>query len=191
MIKINKRNRNSPRWVEIAALVISAFSAYKSNQASGDAADLASEQANQQRKALEAQQRSANVQAQQERIKQIRESRIARARIIAQSTASGMGPGTSSVAGATGSIQSTAASNIGSINVAQSFSEQASNANINAANLAGQVAQRQAVAAQWQTLSNLGFSAFGQMGGWNSFNPEVKPAAASRTVSTNEFMGSK
>lgn len=176
MININKRNKNSPRWVQFAMLAVAALSAYQSHQASGDAADLASEQANQQRKALEAQQRSANVQAQQERIKQIRESRIARARIIAQSTASGMGPGTSSVAGAVGSIQSTASSNIGNINVAQSFSDQASAANINAANLAGQMAQKQAIAAQWQTLSNLGFSAFGQTGGWDMLKPKVKKA---------------
>lgn len=188
MVYLKKHKKQKPRFIGWIALALAGVGTYKAIESSNEAADIATEQAAQQRFALEAQQRAASVQAQQEKIKQIREARIARARIIAQSSAAGMGVGTSGVSGAVGSIGTQAGANIGTISQMQSFSDIASAANIRSATLAGEGAQAQATAAQWQSLSNIGFTTFGQLGGWTKLNEPVKSAIRSPKMSTSEFM---
>jgi len=144
----------------IAGLIISVVGLGLSYLQGEEAKQLEEDRSQSSKRAEEAQQRAANVKAQQERIKQTREARIARAQVISGATTSGIGAGSSGISGATSSISSQLGANIGSINVAQTFAEQASTANQQAANAASAGAIAGIQAQQWQTISGVGQSIF-------------------------------
>lgn len=91
------------------------------------------EASKQQKAAREAQARMSATEEQRKRIQATREARIRRAMIEGQTTAQGMGTGTSGYAGGTGSVASQFGSNIGHSNVMGDFAAQASAANQKAA----------------------------------------------------------
>lgn len=91
------------------------------------------EASKQQKAANEAQARMSATEEQRKRIQATREARIRRAMIEGQTTAQGMGTGTSGYAGGTGSVASQFGSNIGHSNVMGDFAAQASAANQKAA----------------------------------------------------------
>ncbi|MFA5142500.1 MAG: hypothetical protein WC471_06045 [Candidatus Woesearchaeota archaeon] len=161
-------------WVAIAALIISGVGMSQSHDANIAAANEREKQAQAERDAREASARSAEVSAQKERIKQQREARISRAKVLSAAQASGVAASSSGVVGATGSISSQEATNIGSINVAQDFASAASAANQRAATAQGNIANIQATAQQWQMIT----STFGAgKSSWNKvFGPDVKKA---------------
>jgi len=164
-------------FLGIASLVIGAFSAVSSYSAQSKAADAQQQQAQAQQEANAAQERSAKVQQQRDRLRQVREARIARARVISQASQSGLGAGTSGLVGGTGSISSQLGSNIGAINVAQTFADEASAANQKAANFGSQANRLSAEAGGWQALSGLAFGASNQFGGWQKLlGTPVQPA---------------
>lgn len=175
----------------IASLVVGAIGAYQSYSAQQDAADAAQQQAAAQREATAVQQRSANVQAQKDRIRQLREARVARARVLSSAVNMGIGTASTGVSGAVSSISSQYGENVGSINVAQTFAEKTSQAQQKAADFGVAAQGKMAEAAQWQTLSQIGFNAADKLGAWDKiFGPAVQPAQAqtpSRTVPTTEF----
>lgn len=170
----------------LAALAVAIIGLGVSYEQGQVAASQAEAQSAENRKAIQAQERAANVKAQQERIKAVREARIARAQLISGATTAGLGVGTSGVAGGVSSIASQMGANIGGINVAQTFSQQASAANQQAATLSGDIARTQATAAQWQMLSSVGSTIFKSNSG-----ASVAQAKASRTVGVDEFMNLK
>lgn len=130
--------------VVIAATVIGTavrfYSGIQQAEAAQDAADA-------QKEANKANQAAASAQAAQERIKQARAARIAAAQAEQAGANGGMGAGSSIISGAVGSASSQMASNIGQINVQESFAEQASIWNQKAADAMSS-------AAQWQSIGN-------------------------------------
>ena len=107
------------------------------------------EASKQQKAAREAQARMSATEEQRKRIQATREARIRRAMIEGQTTAQGMGTGTSGYAGGTGSVASQFGSNIGHSNVMGDFAAQASAANQKAADA-------QSSTMMWQTISGIG-----------------------------------
>lgn len=187
----------------IAAMVITGVSAYQGYQAQQEAASAQEQQAvaqqqqvAAQREATAVQQRSANVQSQKERVRQLREARVARARVLSSSINMGVGIASTGVSGAISSISSKYGENIGNINVAETFAEKTALAQQRAADFGTQASTfgaraqtKMAEAAQWQQLSQLGFQAAGGTGGFDKiFSPSIQPAAAQRTVGTTEFL---
>lgn len=187
----------------IAALVVGAVGIYQSYQAQQAAEEATQQQAiaqqqqaSAQREAATTQQRAANVQTQQEKVRQLREARIARARVLSSAVSMGIGTASTGVSGAVSSISSQYGENIGRINVAQTFAEKTAEAQQRAADFSSQAATfgasaqgHMAEAAQWQQLSQIGFQAAGATGGWgNIFGPPVKPAQAQRSVGATEFL---
>lgn len=155
--------------VLIGSALVGAASAVQSAQSQKKAAGAAQEQAQAQRESLAAQGRSATVETQRQRIAQIREARIRRAQVLASAGAEGMGlGGTSGVTGAVGSISSQMASNIGTINQQETFAQQATQANMAAADAASRVALYQAKGAQWQSIGGMAGTIFDRAGGWTS-----------------------
>jgi hypothetical protein len=65
-----------------------------------------------------------------------------------------IGGGTSGISGAASSVTSQAAQNIGMIGVSQTFADQASRANQQAADASSRVAQAQATGQQWGAIGN-------------------------------------
>ncbi len=184
--------------------VASAAMSYSSGQSAASAAEQQAaaqqQQATSVKEANAAQQRSANVQTQQERLRQVREARIARARVLSSGINAGMGVASTGISGGVSSITSQMGANIGTINQTQTFASQTAAAQQQAADFGSQAAMfgakaqaNQAEAAQWQQLSGLGFSAADKLGAWDKImGPAVQPAVAStaRTVGTTEFMSS-
>jgi len=107
------------------------------------------EASKQQKAANAAQARMSATEEQRKRIQATREARIRRAMIEGQTTAQGMGTGTSGYAGGTGSVASQFGSNIGHSNVMGDFASQASAANQKAADA-------QSSAMMWQTIGGIG-----------------------------------
>lgn len=105
----------------------------------------------------------ANVQAQRERVQQVREARIRRASVIsgAGNAGVGVGTGTSSMTGATSSIQSQLGNNLGTLGQMQSFGQQLSAANQREANAASDYITAGAQGAMWQSI----FGAVGKVAG--------------------------
>jgi hypothetical protein len=174
----NFKGRSKQRgFLGIAALVIGAVGTVASYSAQSKAADAQQQQAAAQREANVANDRAAKVQQQRDRLRQVREARIARARVISQASQSGVGEGTSGLVGGLGSISSQFGANIGAINVAQTFADEASAANQKAADFGAQANQFSAEAGGWQALSGLAFGASNQFGGWQKIlGTEVKQA---------------
>jgi len=176
-------------FFEGASLAVGAVGLAQGYSAQQGAADAQQQQAAATREAAATQQRSANVQAQQERVKQLREARIARARVLSSSVSMGVGTASTGVSGAVSSISSQYGENVGRINVAQTFAEKTSQAQQQAADFGVRAQGKMAEAAQWQQLSQLGFQAAEATGGFDKiFSPSIKPAQAQRTVGTTEFM---
>lgn len=113
----------------------------------------ANAQADAAKKAQRAQSRAASAQAQQERIKQIREARIRRGQMMAGAAGQGAGLASSGVAGGSSSISSQMGNNIGNINVQEGFAQIASRYNQQAADAGAKMQQ-------WQGISSLGMSMF-------------------------------
>jgi len=107
------------------------------------------EASKQQKAANAAQARMSATEEQRKRIQATREARIRRAMIEGQTTAQGMGTGTSGYAGGTSSVTSQFGSNIGHSNVMGDFASQASAANQKAADA-------QSSAMMWQTIGGIG-----------------------------------
>jgi hypothetical protein len=171
-------------FIGAAALVVSIIGLGVSYEQGQQAASSAEEQSRANERARQASERAANVRAQQERIKTQREARIARAQLVSGATSAGAGVGTSALSGGKGSISSQLGANIGSINVAQDFASQASTANQQAATAGAESTRHQAIASQWQMISNTGFSIFQQN------KPQVAKAQATtpaRTIGVDEF----
>ena len=139
-----------------------------------------SEQAAAQQRSQAAQDRASAVAAQRERLQQVRQSRIAQAQIINTSTQKGMGTGTSGVAGGTASATSQTGANIGSINVAQSFGQEASMWNSRAAAAATSAFNAQSNAQMWGNISNVGMSIFQGAGGFSMFKTPVAGAEGTK-----------
>lgn len=162
--------------VAIAAAVVGAastvYSAQQTKKAGKVAAEGARQQAEQQRLSSEAQGRQASVEAQRERIKQAREARIARGRVIASTEGTGIDSSSSGAAGAVGSVFSQAGYNVGNINQAQTFAQEASAANQAfadiGANTAATVAKYQSNAATGQAVGSIASSIFSTQGGFGS-----------------------
>lgn len=188
MREFKGRSKQRGFW-GIASLVLGAFGAYQSYSAQQDAAAAQQQQAAAQREATAVQQRSANVQSQKERVKQLREARVARARILSSAVNMGVGTASTGVSGAVSSVSSQYGENVGAINVAQTFAEKTSQAQQLAADFGVQAQGKMAEAAQWQSLSQLGFQAAGKLGAWEKLiTPAIAPAVAQRTVGTTEFL---
>ena len=107
------------------------------------------EASKQQKAANAAQARMSATEEQRKRIQATREARIRRAMIEGQTTAQGMGTGTSGYAGGTSSVTSQFGSNLGYSNVMGDFAAQASDASEKAADA-------QSSAMMWQTIGGIG-----------------------------------
>jgi hypothetical protein len=138
--------------ITIGISAVSAVSQYESGRKQAAAAQQGAQA---QREGIAAQGRMANVDAQRQRLQQIREARIRRGAVLAGAGSTGLGPGTSAVSGATSSITSQAASNIGTVNQTQTFANQASAASQRAADAASAGTQAQATGQQWQTINTI------------------------------------
>jgi len=103
-------------------------------------------------------QRKADLEASKERIKIMREARIARASLTNAAATSGLGQSSSGISGGQASITSQSRGGVRDVNIAQDFSSMATNENINAARAAGKANEWQATAQQWQSIANIGFS---------------------------------
>lgn len=164
-------------WVAIGALIVAVVGLATSYDQGQIAQSQADEAAAANRRAIQAQERAANVKAQQERIKTLREARIARAQLLSGATSAGLGAGSSGVSGGTSSITSQAGANIGAINVAQTFAQEASLANQQSATINAELASTQAKAAQWQAIGNIGMQQFGSQGGFKTiFSKDINKA---------------
>jgi len=162
--------------VAVVGAVVQQQAASKAAKAQRNAADQQREAIDKQtqagRDAEAAKGRMAEVQAQRERIQQVREARIKRSAIVASAGNVGIGAGTSGVSGSTSSIGSQASANIGSINQQQTFAADASAANQQAADasaafqIAG--AEGNVAAAKWQAVGAIGSSVFQGAGGWTT-----------------------
>lgn len=172
-----------------AAMAVMAVATVVSSQQSQQAAKAQKQATAAQMEAQAAQQRGASVAAQRERIKTVREARIARANVLAGGMGMGFGSDTSGIVGATSSIQSQMGSNIGYINQQETFAAQASEANRQAAGFTSQAIGHQAKAQQWQAIGSLASSAFGAQGGWarvfggNTFSQATPAPIVDRSVS--------
>lgn len=172
--------------IEVAVAAISGIASFVSSQQQAKAAkrgadqqrQAAEQQAQAQRESIAAQGRMQQIEAQRARIAQVREARIRRASIIASAGNVGLGAGTSGVGGSVGSIQSQAASNIGTISQKQTFADQATTANQHAADAASAFtaagATAQAKMAQWQAIGSVANSVFDAAGGWETIGKAIK-----------------
>ena len=138
-----------------------------------------------QRKAMERQtaaqyeqqrieQARANVMAQRERVQQVREARIRRGNIIASAGNAGVGMQgrTSSLTGATSSVQAQLGQNLGTLGQMQSFGQQLSAANQREANAVSDFYTAGAQGAMWQKV----FGAIGKVADTaGSFSGGMKP----------------
>lgn len=121
-------------------------------------AKSAKDQAKAQKASIAAQGRMSDYEARRARISAVREARMQRAAVESTAGAAGVGPSSSGVLGATGSISSQLGTNIGYQNVMQGFAQQASIANQQAADAA-------ATGAMWGAVGNIA-SSMGGPGGW-------------------------
>jgi hypothetical protein len=141
------------------------------------ASKSASKQAKAQNEATQAQQRAASASAQRERIKAIREARMAAGGISNVGAGMGMGQASSGIAGSLASIGSQAGSNIANINVQEGFAEMASQAHQRAANAAATGAQWQAIGQVGSMVMNWGAKGTGGTGSlWGADNKILPPA---------------
>lgn len=158
----------------VVGLALTAVGTYMQYEAGEDAKKASSRSAQAQKKSAEAQSRAAEVQAQRERLQQVRQARIAQAQIINTAGVAGMGTGTSGVAGGVASAGTQAASNIGAINVAQSFGAEASKWNTVASEQASKQAEAQTNAQMWGAVGGVGTSIFKETGGFGKLKTFVE-----------------
>lgn len=117
-----------------------------------------------QAQSQQAQKRMSEIDAQKQRIAQVREARIRRAQILASK--GGTGPGTSAIVGGMSAITSQERSNIGTINQTQDLASQASAYNQQAADAASRAGVAGAVANVTNTLFPIKESFAKAMGGY-------------------------
>lgn len=125
--------------VTIAGITLAGVSTFQGYEAR-------KEQAAAQRESSAAQGRMAEIDAQRQRVQQVREARIRRAQILASQGETGAG--TSATVGGLSSVTTQVASNIGNINQTQGLAAAASAANQRAADAASS-------AANWEAFGNL------------------------------------
>lgn len=119
--------------------------------------------AKQQRKAIEAQQRQADLANARERRSAIRNSRVMRASIESQAATTGL-VGSSAAQGSTSNVQSRLGENLSFLDQNQQLSAQASIANQRAADYASK-------ANSWTAFAGMGKMAFNGLGGFSGFKP--------------------
>lgn len=156
--------------VPYIALAVTAASAVSQHSQGKKAARAAEEQAQAQKEGIAAQSRSAQVDAQRQRVAQTREARIRRAQVLASSGNSGIGIGSSAVTGGISSIGSQEGANIGSIGQQQTFANEASAASQRAADAGASIAQAGAKAQQWQAIGSIAGSVFQQKDGFTTLS---------------------
>lgn len=155
----------------VGALISGAFSLFAGSEqadATNRQADAMREGAQAQKEAEQAKARIAERENARARIEQAREARIRVASIQASTGASGIGAGTSGVAGSVSSIGSQAGSNIGFINQQETFAGQASAAMQRSADATARAGVASAEGAQWQQIGGLANAAFSQAGGFTT-----------------------
>jgi hypothetical protein len=135
----------------VVGVGISAYSAYETQEAQEDAAAA-------QQQADQVAGRMASADAARSRLQQAREARIRNAQLLSAGMNSGMGVGGSGVVGATGSIASQAAGNIGTINQKQSFGQEISYYNQQAADANTSAANAQMIGKVGGTITGLAMS---------------------------------
>ena len=106
----------------------------------------------------DSQQRQSTVEAQRQRMAQIREQRIIQGRLTASAGQAGIGLGgsTSAFAGSTASLGTQLGTNIGNINVAEGFAREQGAANIAYGNAISDVYTASNRASGWQQIASLG-----------------------------------
>ena len=163
-VSLTKKAIQNPNVIETAsiaaaiytgnpALAISGVSAGEQMRAGQKAEEAAKKQAAFQVKAEQARGKMAEIQAHRERIAQVREARIRKAQILSHTGL--MGQGTSGISGATSSVESQMVSNIGTIGQTQTFAEQASFANQQAAFAGADIFKAQQQQQMWQTIFSM------------------------------------
>lgn len=156
-------------FAAVVGAVIGVASLAQQRKAQKAAEKAAKQKAANQQGVVEVKKQQNDVSARQDRIKQAREARIRRARIIAATGNEGLGfNGTSGSVGGTSSVSSQAANNIGNINQDVGFANRISVFNQGAADAQGSYNSAQASNAQWQSIGNVGSSIFEAGGGWQT-----------------------
>ena len=136
--------------------VFSAYSYLKQRREEGKAKKAERARADIARKKEESIQRMENVKAKRAKIEEQRKARLRAGQILAQGGSSGLGmTGTAPMLGALGAVSTQMSSNIGDINVAQSFSEEQSGYNVGMAAQSQKVGEAQASAAGWQQVGSM------------------------------------
>jgi hypothetical protein len=150
----------------LAGLIISAFAGAMQYKAAQDQAKAQTRIAEENKKQQEIQRRMADVKAARDRARTVRESRIKRATMVSQAEATG-GAGGSALAGATGSLQTRAAGEIGFNLMGQAAGQKifASNQAISGYNV--DIAKAGANSALWGAVGGVGKGMFSAGGGWN------------------------
>ena len=114
-------------------------------------------QAEEQRRAQEAQEKYRLVQERRQRFDILRQQRLAQGRMEAETGSSGLGlQGTSAFLGSTGSLQTQATANLGAINMASGASTAISRINQRAADYQSQAYAAAGMGEGWKQIGGLG-----------------------------------
>lgn len=155
--------------VAVAALAVSAGSAYMSYEQQKKASRNQRRAADEQRK-INAQQEANNAQqAARERRQQIREERVRRARILQSSENMGVGDSSGSL-GATGSLATNLSDNLGSNLSALRSAQIISRHSQRQADFMSAAGQNMANANMWGQVSSFAGSVFSAAGGYGALN---------------------
>lgn len=143
-------------WMTAASLAFQGYSMLKQRSQQKKAAAASRAQAEVYKRAEESKQRYSDVQAQRARIQAQREARIRHGQILASMGTSGLGmTGTAPFTGAMGSVSSQLGTNIGDINVGQSFAQEQTGYNIAAANYGQKQLEAESRAAGWKQMGTM------------------------------------
>lgn len=154
--------------LEVAALVVGAFSAYNQYEAAKDAQEGREDAAREQQKA-QAEQKAMNAQQQAAAKRQaIREERVKRARVLQASENTGTNF-SSGEAGATGGLSTQLGSNLGFSQGQFNAASRISDYGQNAAGFLSSAENKMTQANMWGGVGSLGMSIFSQAGGFKAF----------------------
>lgn len=155
--------------IAVAGLAMSGVSMMQQMGAADDMREAESRRMAAQTKMNESQQRQSDVEAQRQRVAQVREERIKRAQVLASTGNTSMGiSGTSSLQGSTGSLGTQMGANIGYINQQQGFATEQSGYNQEMGAASSSIFTAQNSAAGWQQIGSLGGSLFSAGGGFST-----------------------
>lgn len=142
-------------FISAASAVMQGVSFFQQKKATSQAAAATSRQA-------DLQNRLNDVNAQRERVAQLREARIRRSQIITDTAGAGLGPtGTSSSVGAIGAVTSQFASNVSSIDTQAGYGRAIGQAGTDAYNAMGE-------AKGWSDIGKVAGSIFDYAGGFKA-----------------------